>query len=306
MKKWGLIFIVLMVITGCSTPSKDGGATDSKNIKVYTRDSASGTREAFESIVGIEALTDNSAETTSNGDMATQVSKTTEGIGYVSLTTDLAANNLKALSYEGVEPTIDNVINETYTLARPFSYVTRAAGNFESNEKEQLVAAIIDFLANSTEGRQAVLAAGGIVDTTTSKSWNELKANHPIVDQDNSAIVIKTGGSTSVEKTVQKAIELFMPMAGNFKFEPNHTGSSDGFKRTLGSEKDGANAIDIGFASREFKSDETVADGLLSGVYAKDAVVVVVSKSNEAVTAVTKDTLKGIFEGTLKTWSDVK
>ena len=45
--------------------------------------------------------------------------------------------------------------------------------------------------------------------------------------------------------------------------------------------EDGANKIDIGFASREFKDDEDVSTALLSGVYSKDAVVVVVNKDND-------------------------
>ncbi|QIK70174.1 hypothetical protein G7062_07680 [Erysipelothrix sp. HDW6C] len=297
--------VALLVLVGCSAGGGETKPTDNE-IKVYTRDGSSGTREAFESIIKLEALTSNSAETSSNGDMANQVSASPAGIGYVSLTTDFAANKLTPVSYEGVVPSVATVNDGTYKLARPFSYVTRAAGDFGSEDKEALVVAFLDYLVNSTEGRQIVLAAGGIVDVEQGKPWAELKVNHPIVEQDNSAIVLKTGGSTSVEKTLTAAIESFIPMAGNFKYEPNHTGSGDGFKRVLGGEKDGANAIDIGFASRSFKSEETVDAGLQSGVYAKDAVVVVVPESNTSVTSLTAAQLVEIFSGKAKTWGDVK
>lgn len=299
MKKILLSFVALLVLVGCGSNAIENV---NKDIKVYTRDSSSGTRDAFESIIGLEALTSESAETTGNGDMAKQVGSGVNGIGYVSLSTDFAANGIKAVSYEGVEPTVDTVNAGDYKLARPFSFVTRSEGDFESDAKEQLVSAFVDYLVNSTEGRQVVLAAGGIVDVTTGTPWATLKANHPIVDQDNSALTLKVGGSTSVEKTLTAAVESFIPMAGGFKYEPNLTGSGDGHKRVLGSEKDSANAVDIGFASREFKSEEDVTAGMVSGVFAKDAVVVVVHKDN-AVTNFTTQELVDIFGGTTKTWN---
>lgn len=303
MKKAVAILISCLVLVGC------GNSTSaSMDIKIYTRDSSSGTREAFEAIIGLDddALTANSSETTSNGDMASQVGKDTNGIGYVSLSTDFEANSLKALTYEGVEATVETVNSGEYKLARPFEYVTRASGDFDSDTKEQLVLAFIDYLSNSTEGLQAVLSAGGIVDVSQAKPWSTLKANHPVVNQDNSSITIKTGGSTSVAKTLEAAMQSFIPLAGNFKFEPNQTGSSDGYKRVLGTEKDGANAVDIGFASREFKSEEDTTRSIAAGQYAKDAVVVVVNVANEAITDLNAEKLVQIFSGEITTWDGIK
>ena len=147
-------------------------------INVYTRDAASGTREGFEKVVGFEdQLTDKANEVASNGEMATQVGSDVQGIGYVSLTTDFAANNLHPANYEGVEPSIETVIDGSYLLSRPFCYTTRASGDYESDEKEQLVKAFIAFMTESTEGKEAVLSAGGIVDVDDSTPWEELKAD---------------------------------------------------------------------------------------------------------------------------------
>lgn len=288
----------LLVLVGCGNQSSEPVNQD---IKVYTRDSSSGTREAFESIIGLETLTSDSAETTGNGDMAKQVGSGENGIGYVSLSTDFEANGIKPISYEGVAPSVETVNDGSYKLARPFSFVTRAKGDFESDAKEQLVAAFLDYLVNSVEGRQVVLAAGGIVDVSSGTPWATLKAKHPIVDQDNSALTLKVGGSTSVEKALTAAVESFIPMAGGFKYEPNLTGSGDGHKRVLGSEKDSANAVDIGFASRDFKAEEVVDGAMLSGIFAKDAVVVVVHKDN-AVSNFSAQELVDIFGGITKTW----
>lgn len=301
MKKLFVGFLLLSLLTACANTQKNDG----NDIKVYSRDSASGTRQAFESIIGLKSLTEESAETAGNGDMANQVGTDKNAIGYVSLTTDFEADNLKPLKYENVAASMDTVLALDYKLSRPFSFVSRAPGDFGSKEKEALVVAFLDYLVNSKEGREFVLSAGGIVNVDTATSWDELKINHPIINQDNSHITIKTGGSTSVNKTLSTAISSFIPMAGNFKYEPNHTGSSDGYKRTLGSEKDGANNIDIGFASREFKENENVTQALLTGVYSLDAIVVVVSKDNNKVDNVTEKQLIDIFSGKITKWDEL-
>lgn len=302
LKKILILVITVLLVSGCTVAS--GGSDDL--IKVYTRDVASGTREAFESIINLNSITDDSAETSGNGDMATQVGANLNAIGYVSLSSDFEANNLKPLKYEGVKASVENVINLDYKLARPFSYVTRAKGDFESLEKEQLIIALMDYIVNSKDGKEFILAAGGIVDLEASPDWEDLKVKHPIVNQDNSHLTINTGGSTSVDKSLSRVISSFIPLAGNFNFKPNHTGSGDGYKRTLGSEKDGANKIDIGFASRDFKKDEDVSQAMLTGVYTMDAVVVVVHQDNKLVDNLSAKTLVEIFSGEVISWKKVK
>lgn len=312
MKKLLSLLIAGLLITGCSsaptTPDSTEGSTTpntTSSINVYTRDGSSGTREAFEGAIGLEELTQNAIEVSSNGDMATKVGNDETGIGYVSLSTDFEANNIKALSFEGVVPTVETVLDGTYSMQRPFAFVTRATGDFGSDEKEQLVAAFVDFLQNSTEGMAIVESAHGIVDKTKGTPWAELAKNHPIVTQDNSAITLVTAGSTSVSKTLQAALEAFQPMAGNFQISMNQTGSGDGYKRVLGEEKDGANAADIGFASRNFKTEEDITTAMATGVYCIDAVVAVVNSANE-LTNVTKQNLNDIFAGTVTSFADVK
>lgn len=293
MKKLIMISSLLFMISACGTKN---------DIKVYNRDSASGTREAFEKIVGIEKISEQSAETTGNGDMAKQVGITENGIGYVSFSTDFEANKLKDIAIDGIYASVESVNNDTYPLARPFSFLTREKGDFDSDRKEQLVLALIDYMTLSIEGKEIILYEGGITDINKAVSWKTLIDKHPIVLEDNRDLILKTGGSTSVEKTLKAVIESFIPLAGNFSFEPNHSGSSDGYKRTLGSEKEGPNKIDIGFASRTFKPDETSKDSMKTGVYSMDAIIVVVNESNESLTSVSLNKLKQFFEGSVQSW----
>ncbi len=314
MKRILCVLFSLMLLVGCSsTPAADSSSTEdtkeptaqTSSINVYTRDATSGTREAFEKAIGLEELTATAIEVSSNGDMATKVGTDENGIGYVSLSTDFAANNVKPLNFEGVEPSEETVLDGSYGMQRPFSYVTRAAGDFGSTEKEQLVAAFIDYLCNSTEGMLVVESAGGVVDLSKGTPWAELAKNHPIVNQDNSSITISTAGSTSVEKTLKAALESFVPLAGNFQFVMNQTGSGDGYKRVLGEEKTGVNAADIGFASRSFNEDEDVSTAMSSGQYAIDAVVTIVNADN-TLSDISADSLNQIYSGTLTDFNAVK
>ena len=313
--KIGLSSLLLMSLVGCASngsadaqtsAAPSASATTGENtIHVYTRDSSSGTREAFEKGIGMEgdALTSNASEVSSNGDMATRVGADVNGIGYTSLTTDFDANNIKPLAFEGVQPSVDAVLDGSYSLQRPFVYTLRA--EYASDDLQQLVLAFIDYITLSQEGMAVLSENGGIVDDSNAKPWSEIAANYPVLNQDNSSLTIKTGGSTSVEHCIKAALESFSPLAGNVQFAMNQTGSSDGFKRTLGDEKDGPNAVDIGFASRSFKSEETVADGLGNGQFCLDAVVAVVNKSN-TLENVTAAQLNSIYTGAILNFSDIK
>ena len=302
----------LMTFSLAACGSSDEGKTAgvSGDIKVYTRDSSSGTREAFEKGVDFEgSLTKNAIEVSSNDDMAAKVGADKNGIGYTSLSTDFEKNGVSALQYEGVTASSESVLDRSYKLQRPFMYVTRAAGDYGSDDKEQLVQAFLDFMQNSTEGMAIVKKNGGEVDESKAKPWDELsKKYEAVLGKDNSAITITTCGSTSVEKTVKASLEAFSPMAGNFKFTMNQSGSGDAVPRVLGKEKDGPNKGDIGFASRAFKEDgsEDISKAMESGQYCIDAVVAVVNKENTDVTSLTQAQLKSIFTGETLKWEDIK
>lgn len=310
MKKITALLSVCLLLVGCtSTPSSNQETENTEltgQINVYTRDASSGTREAYEKASDFEDMLLNTAiEVSSNGDMATKVGADRNGIGYVSMTTDFAANGVIPIQFEGVSPSEEAALDGTYKLQRPFDFVTRAAGDFGDDAKEQLVAAFLDYLQNSEEGMLVVEKAGGVVDKTKAKPWSELVVNHPIVEQDNSAITLTTAGSTSVEKTLKAALESFVPMAGNFQFTMNQTGSGDGYKRVLGSEKDGANKADIGFASRAFNSDEDISSAMISGTYCLDAVVTIVNAENTSITNLSAEQIKAIFTGEVTNWEDI-
>ena len=307
MKKLFVSLLAVALLAVCASNGETGKV--SGKIVVYTRDSSSGTREAFEKGIGFEKeLTKDATEVKSNDDMAAKVGQSVNGIGYTSLSTDFEKNNVKALQYEGVNASSETVLDGSYKLQRPFVYVTRAEGDFGNDDKQQLIKAFLDFISNSQEGMEVVKAAGGEVDITKAKPWEEIAKNYPVLNKDNAKITIRTVGSTSVEKTIKAALEAFSPLAGNVSYTMNQSGSGDAVKYTLGSEKDGANAGDIGFASRAFKEDgsEDISKAMLNGKYCIDAVVAVVNKDNQNITNMTQAQLKDIFTGKTTNWEDIQ
>lgn len=301
MKKVLLILCLLLsiVFVGCS---------NEETIKVYTRDTTSGTRDCFFSTIGFEeavsdpnALVKGAMETENNDGMINYIKNDKNGIGYISLAT-LESSKLKGLNYEGVNPSTENVLNGTYKFKRNFNFIIR--DNYENEKEEQIVKAFIAYLSTK-EGKATIKSKDGIIDIlSTDPTWESIKESYPIYKEDNSSITIKFGGSTSVMKMVKALAEEFSAKCGNFVVEQNHTGSGDAYKRTQGTEKDGANYLSIGFSSREFKATENGAEGTM-GKMCIDAVVVVVNPENK-ITSITASTLKSIYNGSITSWNDVK
>ncbi len=294
--------------TTSSNNSSTGSTFDlSKKIQVYTRDTTSGTRDGFFTKIGFsDAISDNSklasgyVEVASNGDMMTSIKQDEYGIGYISLAT-LSSSGLTGLTYEGVQPSEDNVLNESYKLTRNFNYVTRST--YSSDTVKNIVEAFLAFLTTK-DAKVTIQDKDGIVEIKDDDpTWDSIKDNYAVTKIDNSAITIKFGGSTSVEKIAKALTSEFSTKCGNFKPEHNHTGSGDAFKRTQGSEKDSSNYLDIGFLSRELKSSEN-APKETTGKICTDAIVAVVNSKNTYTSTVSAD-LKSIFDGTYKTWSQI-
>lgn len=292
---------------GLSLASCGGSSDEDANITLYTRDTTSGTRDGFFTGIGFSlAKEDDSVLPSgivvvdSNGSMISAIKNDVNGIGYISLSS-LETSGVKGLTYEGVEPTEANVINATYKLTRNFNYCLRA--EYSSDSVKQICEAFVAYL-NTTDGQATIKDKGGIIDNAATQSWTSVKSNYEIASQDNSSITINVGGSTSVKSIVSQLLSEFSAKCGNFKYNYAPTGSGDAYKRTNGTEKDGTNALDLAFASREFKTEEAM-DSTIKGKMCVDAIVAVVNNDN-SVSSVTAAQLKSIYDGTYTTWSQVK
>ncbi len=134
--------------------SEVGG--DSGAIVVIGREAGSGTRGAFEEILGIEDACTYANELDSTGAVMAKVASTPGAIGYVSL--DVVDDTVKALKLDGVEATPKNIIAGEYFLSRPFVMATM--GPIE--KQNDVVKAWFDYI-KSDEGKQIIEKIGLII-----------------------------------------------------------------------------------------------------------------------------------------------
>ena len=128
---------------------------DDQAIVVMGREAGSGTRGAFEEILGIEDACKYAQELNETGAVVAKVGETKGAIGYVSL--DNITDSVKALKLDDVEASEGTVKDGSYTLQRPFVRATKGTIS-EQSEKVQAVFKFIE-----SEKGQEVLKAVGLV-----------------------------------------------------------------------------------------------------------------------------------------------
>lgn len=128
-----------------------GGADEP--IVVVGREAGSGTRGAFEEILGIEDEAAYSNELDNTGAVLAKVASTKGAIGYVSL--DVVDNSVILAKLEGVEATSENIVAGDYFLSRPFVMAT----NGEISEQSEVVQGFFAYL-QSDEGVELIKAVG--------------------------------------------------------------------------------------------------------------------------------------------------
>ena len=103
----------------------DYGSANTNAVKLYCRKTGSGTRSAFEELLGIEdqVSTKGTTEQDSTSALVAGVAGDPDGIGYASLSE--MGTTVKSLSIGGVACNEENVKNGTYGIARPFAFVVR-------------------------------------------------------------------------------------------------------------------------------------------------------------------------------------
>jgi len=120
------------IYTGAVTDwSQVSGGAKRGRIAVISREEGSGTRGAFEELVGFQGkLVAGANESTSTGAIKAAIVQNADAIGYISLGS--IDDTVKASSVGGVAPTNSNVTNGTYKIARPFIVLTGRNPNVET------------------------------------------------------------------------------------------------------------------------------------------------------------------------------
>ncbi len=262
------------VFTGC------GKANNA--ITVISREEGSGTRGAFTELMGITVDdVDNTVATAEISNSTSVVIQSVAGnknaIGYISLGS--LSDDVKALSVDGVEATVDNINNGTYKVSRPFNIAT----------KEDISELAYDFVTfiMSADG-QEIVEEEGYIKASDNGAYTPAGLEGTIV----------VAGSTSVAPVMEVLADAYKELNTGVTIEIQQTGSSAGMTSAI------EGACDIGMASREVKDSET-AEGLIPTVIAMDGIAVIVNNEN-TVDNLTSEQIKKIYTGEITDWNEIE
>ena len=146
---------LIKIYTGEIKNWKELGGKD-ENIVVLGREAGSGTRGAFEELLGIVDSCVYAGEFDSTGGVKAKVASTEGTIGYVSL--DVVDDTVKALKLDGVEATEANIKAGSYLLSRPFVMAT----NGEISAQNEIVQTWFDYI-KSAKGQEVIKSVGLIL-----------------------------------------------------------------------------------------------------------------------------------------------
>lgn len=139
--------------TGEITNWSEVGGIDAP-VVLIGREAGSGTRDGFESIVGVEDSCKYEQELTSTGAVMAGVASNSNAFGYVSLSA--VDDTVKAVTVDGVAATEETVQDGTYKIQRPFVFVTK-----EGEELSTQAQAFMDF-ATSDAAKELIANAGAV------------------------------------------------------------------------------------------------------------------------------------------------
>ncbi len=278
------LFAMMLALTLCASSASALAASGA--ITVVSREDGSGTRGAFVELMGIEV----EAEDGSKADMTTEeavianstdvvmqnVASDPNAIGYISLGS--LNETVKAVSVDGVAPSVETVADGSYKVARPFYIATKG-------EPGELAADFISFIL-SAEG-QAVVGESYIKVDDAAPAFEGALPEGKIV----------VAGSSSVTPVMEKLVEAYLALNDKATIEIQMSDSTAGMTGAI----DGT--CDIGMASRELKESE--AAELTGTVIAMDGIAVVVNNESD-VQNLTSEQVRAIYTGEIEDWADVQ
>lgn len=280
MKTGKLMSVFAAMIMAASTLTGCGGSNS--EITVISREDGSGTRGAFTELMGIAVDdVDNtvaSAEISNSTSVVIQsVAGNSSAIGYISLGS--LNDEVKAISVDGVEATVDNINSGEYKVARPFNIVTK-------EDISDLAADFVSFIM-SADG-QAIVEEKGYIKASDTGAYTPSNMSGTIV----------VAGSTSVAPVMEVLADEYKSLNSGVTIEIQQTGSSAGMTSAI------EGACDIGMASREVKDSE-IQQGLVPTVIAMDGIAVIVNNDSE-IDNLTSEQIKNIYTGEITDWSEIQ
>ena len=263
-----------------------GNSSSNESITVITREDASGTRGAFVEIVDItlngnDNIYREAVVAPGTSVMMTNVAENPLAIGYASTGVALTDNRVRVLSINGVFPTVDNMLNGSYAIQRPF-----IIGYNTANGLNPLAQDFVNFIL-SAQG-QAVVADRGYVPVFPSGASQYTPGGLT------GTIVVN--GSSSVYSLMQRLREAYEALNPGVTIDIHGAGTGHG----INAARDGL--ADIAMSSRDFRDSEL--EFITPLTIAIDGIAVIVHPDNN-IEGLTLAQVRNIFLGELSAWDDV-
>lgn len=122
------------------------------------RDSGSGTRSAFDELIGLESYHTSVSTLAETGNVIESIQNSNNSIGYISFGS--LNDSVKAVKLDGVECTTENIVNGSYALQRPFVIVLKKGAKL--SEEAQ---GFYDYIMG--EEAQSIITANKYISTKT-------------------------------------------------------------------------------------------------------------------------------------------
>ena len=143
------------IFTGEIANWSEVGGEDGE-IALIGREAGSGTRDGFESIVGVVDACKYANESTSTGAVIEAVKNSPNAIGYASLSAVEGKEGIKALTVNGVACSEETVLDGSYEIQRPFVLVTKSDASLSTAAQ-----AFFDY-ATSKDASELIRNAGAV------------------------------------------------------------------------------------------------------------------------------------------------
>ena len=275
MKRTLALLMTLALAVGCLTAIAGCGKTgfdDSKNISVVTREDGSGTKSAFMDIIGLKGQSDVSGVIVATGTAAVlqEVKGNPIAIAYESL--GYVTDEVKILTVDGVEPSVANIKNGTYSIARPLNVVYK-----ESSLEDAANSAFLSYLQSAEA--QKIISDNGYVATKDGAAAYTVNAEL--------SGEITISGSTSLKPLMEILASEFMKIQSKVSVTVGGGGSGTGYN-------DAENGVtDFGMISEAFHTDK--APSCTYYEVAKDGIAIIVNTANP-ITDISLNDLKNIYD----------
>ena len=118
------------------------------------RDASSGTRSAFDELIGLESYATSVSTLAETGNVIEAIQASKNSLGYISFGS--VSDKIKTVSLDGVACTVANITAGTYTLSRPFVIVLK-----DGSTLSEAAQGFYDYIMGATA--QSVISSKGYI-----------------------------------------------------------------------------------------------------------------------------------------------